>query len=468
MRLPGPGMLRVLSTLAKGHYRLSMPLSEARAIHCQAMQRQELPVNSSLVSAPATIYPTTAEELHQVVAANTPVFLLHPRERHFPCSVEWFLERAELLLVRKGWRRQVLQVLEPFGKLSPAALKAAQDSFATHQQEVQRQERRRKRKQPNSFMMLRLGEAYRAGQADCINDVPVYAHVKEVVDPLGRRDSIEINYMKFLAYNGYYKVFNTFYVGELGAHDADWEHITVRLSPDASRVLGIYYSAHRHYDGVWLSASSIPREPNGRPIVYTALNGHGAYWFPGFVPRLFLAFNDLTSDQGPVWDAKRCVLVTQGKLPQVVSRGTSLDGSSYSSGLERSSMSSVEVVSDPSAADWLAFEGRWGSTVVAPALQDWFARAENPISRTWLQQVFLPLWPGLDSVWEPAQEELEELTERMQLDMEAAMESARSTAKESDKMVEEMVRKARDETHKSWEETLKVVKQYSKRTWWRR
>ena len=38
-------------------------------------------------------------------------------------------------------------------------------------------------------------------------------------------------------------------------------------------------------------------------------------------------------------------------------------------------------------APWLAFEGMWGSSVVAPALQDWFYRAENPVSRTWLEQV---------------------------------------------------------------------------------
>ena len=36
--------------------------------------------------------------------------------------------------------------------------------------------------------------------------MPIYAHVKEVVDPQGRRAAIEINYMKFLAYNGFYKV----------------------------------------------------------------------------------------------------------------------------------------------------------------------------------------------------------------------------------------------------------------------
>lgn len=40
-----------------------------------------------------------------------------------------------------------------------------------------------------------------------------------------------------------------------------------------------------------------------------------------------------------------------------------------------------------SAPGWLAYAGRWGSTVDAPAQQEWFRRAENPVSRTWLQTV---------------------------------------------------------------------------------
>ena len=36
--------------------------------------------------------------------------------------------------------------------------------------------------------------------------VPIYAHVKEVVDPQGRLTAVEINYVKFLAFNGSYKV----------------------------------------------------------------------------------------------------------------------------------------------------------------------------------------------------------------------------------------------------------------------
>lgn len=43
---------------------------------------------------------------------------------------------------------------------------------------------------------------------------------------------------------------------------------------------------------------------------------------------------------------------------------------------------------------WLEYAGRWGSTVDAPAQQEWFARAENPVSRSWLAQV-RPASPAL-------------------------------------------------------------------------
>ena len=42
------------------------------------------------------------------------------------------------------------------------------------------------------------------------------------------------------------QLFDWIYIGEVGAHDGDWEHVTLRLSPDARQVLGIYYSAHRY------------------------------------------------------------------------------------------------------------------------------------------------------------------------------------------------------------------------------
>lgn len=36
--------------------------------------------------------------------------------------------------------------------------------------------------------------------------MPIYAHVKDVIDPQGKLEAIEVNYMTFLAFNGSYKV----------------------------------------------------------------------------------------------------------------------------------------------------------------------------------------------------------------------------------------------------------------------
>ena len=119
---------------------------------------------------------------------------------------------------------------------------------------------------------------------------------------------------------------------------SDWEHITVRLTPDGQSVLGVYYSCHRchplateapaaalrscafcrallhpqgtehfcevhsepcrHIDGTWRSAHEVPRTPEGRPEAYVAINGHGVYPEAGRIIRLFGAFNDNTSREG--------------------------------------------------------------------------------------------------------------------------------------------------------------------------
>ena len=42
----------------------------------------------------------------------------------------------------------------------------------------------------------------------------------------------------------------------------------------------------------------MPRSAEGRPLSYMALNGHGSYPTAAFIPRIFFAFNDRTSDRG--------------------------------------------------------------------------------------------------------------------------------------------------------------------------
>lgn len=64
-----------------------------------------------------------------------------------------------------------------------------------------------------------------------IDRTPLYANAKWVVRKDGSPEAIEITYLTFYAHNGYYDIG---YLGllKVGAHDGDWEHLTVRL--DAS------------------------------------------------------------------------------------------------------------------------------------------------------------------------------------------------------------------------------------------
>ncbi len=47
------------------------------------------------------------------------------------------------------------------------------------------------------------------------------------------------------------QLFDWIYIGEVGAHDGDWEHVTLRLTPDARQVLGIYYTTQVPVSNFW-------------------------------------------------------------------------------------------------------------------------------------------------------------------------------------------------------------------------
>ncbi|KAK9865699.1 hypothetical protein WJX84_005878 [Apatococcus fuscideae] len=104
-------------------------------------------------------------------------------------------------------------------------------------------------------------------------------------------------------------------------------------------------------------------------------------------------------------------------------RGTELNGSAYTARGLKEPSPSVKVVRDSAA--WLGYEGKWGSSVVAPQLQEWYERAENPVSRTWLQQVFFPLLPGVESIYEPAMESAEEVVDEIKENVDQALDSFR-------------------------------------------
>lgn len=74
--------------------------------------------------------------------------------------------------------------------------------------------------------------------------IPLFAKLKKMKLPSGDW-VLEINYIAFMAYSGPYRVLAKM----LGDHDGDWEHITVRCTPDGKLIAGAalcYRSGTKH------------------------------------------------------------------------------------------------------------------------------------------------------------------------------------------------------------------------------
>jgi len=177
-----------------------------------------------------------------------------------------------------------------------------------------------------------------------------YVHVRPVSTGI-HYGLCDIQYIFIYAYNG------DLLTGSAdSAHEADMEHITIRIEKDMSTVHQIYYAAHNN-EGRWYSpqvtgstTDGYSRTADGRPIVYSALGSHASYPSAGVKVRGMVLPADRTSEGGLEWDC----------LPDIVNLG---EKSYPREGME-----------------WLQYSGRWGeigavgytSGPYGPVYQDWW------------------------------------------------------------------------------------------------
>jgi hypothetical protein len=161
----------------------------------------------------------------------------------------------------------------------------------------------------------------------------------------------DLLYMFFYGYNGEAGIA----FGGLGTHEADWEHVIIRLSADKSKIMGMYCQAHAS-DGAyskWYYKSGSSGPPNfetygasQRPIVYSAAESHASYTSAGTFniggPGGILGEDE--TDEGALWNATANVVLVS--LPET---------------------------------NWLQFSGRWGAT------NDTFGKSPDPpAAQGWL------------------------------------------------------------------------------------
>jgi len=84
----------------------------------------------------------------------------------------------------------------------------------------------------------------------------------------------ELRYIFLYPYNGAYRLFGMFDVGE---HEGDIEHITVRVHNITGQIIEIFTSAHRDDEGQWFGASEFDLINGTHPILYIAVGSHAVY-----------------------------------------------------------------------------------------------------------------------------------------------------------------------------------------------
>ncbi|MFW5965926.1 MAG: Vps62-related protein [Persicimonas sp.] len=191
------------------------------------------------------------------VERHAPEVRFHPQERYFPSSVEWFLDKTA--------------VDEPPGPAS------SPDDRLVVSPEAD-------------------AEKVRAGN---LKGARAYVHTKSA--PGGER-AVDIQYWFFYPYSG--PVMD----GPAGgAHEGDWEHVTVRTDESRRRIRRVYFAAHDS-EGRWVEPPGLRMSHDGHPIVYSARYGHASYPRPGLQSRGMLP-GDRTADGGARWETWRSLAV---------------------------------------------------------------------------------------------------------------------------------------------------------------
>ena len=193
------------------------------------------------------------KRLNQLVAGNCPVFYLCQSDSYHPCSAEYFISHSTLryrdidgidhVVLEKGAVTEEKLWEESQRRPGPPA---GRDGAC------------------GGSLWLDLDPDARKGQSE-LCEVPVYAIVKAIhrTDCSDEFEAIEITYLTFFAHNGSYSVCGLL---EVGAHDGDIEHLTVRVEPKSGNLLGVWYNAHRSRDGCWVEGAMVELNEEGRDL----------------------------------------------------------------------------------------------------------------------------------------------------------------------------------------------------------
>lgn len=285
-----------------------------------------------------------------VIQQYAPTIYLHPYDKHHPMAVEDFLAQNSML-------DQSGNVLK--SGLTPADL-ATYVSSTNYLSFTNRTF-------PSASNDFESGDpivpAASAGWGQ--SNAPIYVKV------IDSGSYIDLKFYTFYGING----FQTFQAGiivnfktqpylfdwaNFALHEGDWEHVTVRISEDTTRLLGVFYS--QHGKAAWVPN---PALDGTHPIVYSAWDSHANFPAsgifiddiilnsPGIIPLSWIKVANITSN------TTGGTTVAYGKPSPYYPNGITWKPWQDTNQL-------VLLDGNATAAQWLAFNGNWGPTWTTP------------------------------------------------------------------------------------------------------
>lgn len=233
---------------------------------------------SEEVITPVEQTPWTWEQLNEVANKYLPYLHMCSEDPFHPSSVEWLLDRVDL--VKKQSDTETIVAQPPYTKQELAKITKVQKGALYYPQ-------------------INSTDA----KSGDISTAKIYVNAKRVN---AFQDYTDIQYWFFYPYNGSGTLI---LFGEIvpislfGAHQGDWEHITVRVDNATRKAKAIYFS--QHAGGEWVFDLNEIKWRNGRPVVFSSKHGHASYPKTGLNKQAFLNVGLVNkTNRGPLLDAE--------------------------------------------------------------------------------------------------------------------------------------------------------------------
>jgi len=318
-------------------------------------------------------------KLKKAAEKFSPIVYLHPDDEYRPWAVEEYLKHVKLCLPRSGGFSEINPVGDAVKLLNIKDERTFEESSGDY---------------ASGYYLTIMKSAemsVKDVQKGNVDKAPYYVHIRRAPD---RDDQWDIQYIFFYPYNGKLGlqkkgikdlanfIDNVVGSGLLGNHEADFEHITVRVNDAADTIEKIYFSAHYH-EGAWYYRKE-PGYTDGfmlesrqgenqatHPIVFSAKNSHASYPTPGQKKRSTLDVaenNEFLAAGGTILNTDNAL--PDDDVPDTKAACLVWDGSDNMVFLS-------EIGNDIKPPVWVDYSGMWGkpgaiAKIYGPAFQGWW------------------------------------------------------------------------------------------------